>query len=154
MKKFFTKKRKMNIGIVFLLIILICSLFAINIRYNQTHYSVEFYKISSNKVSNNVRMIYLSDLHLREYGEDNFELLTDIKNLKPDIILLGGDLVIDSVANYENMLNLCTKLAKIAPSYGVWGNHEDVKMYIQNDSECMSSFAETGVRFLTSDIFK
>lgn len=151
MKKFFTKKRKMNIGMTFLLLILIAALFLINIRYNQSHYSVEFYKVSSSKISNNVRLVYLSDLHLREYGQDNADLLTDIESLKPDIILLGGDMVIDETANYRNMVQFCSELVKIAPSYGIWGNHEDVKMYIQNDTKLMKEFMDTGVRFLTNE---
>lgn len=82
--------------------------------------------------------MFLSDVHLHEYGEDNADLVADIQNLQPDLILLGGDLVTDSVPTYDNMLSLCSQLTEIAPVYGVLGNHEDVMIFLQGDKELVS----------------
>lgn len=142
----------LNILLSLLLVAVIVLLFGANIEYNRKHYTPEFYRISSDKIAERVRIVYLSDLHLREYGEANSELLEDIEMLSPDIILLGGDLVVYIESEYGSMISFCESLASIAPTLGVWGNHEDVKMYIQGDKELRTAFESTGVRFLTNEI--
>lgn len=134
-----------------LLFLFVCGMLMQNIRYNQTHYTAEFYKISSRKLNHNVRIVFLTDVHLREYGEDNCELVEDIQSLKPDLILLGGDLVNDNVSGYDNMLSLCSQLTEIAPVCGVLGNHEDVMIYQQGDKELAQRFTDAGVRVLRNE---
>ncbi len=95
--------------------------------------------------------MFLSDVHLHEYGEDNADLVADIRNLQPDLILLGGDLVTDSVPTYDNMLSLCSQLTEIAPVYGVLGNHEDVMIFLQGDKELGSRFEATGIHLLRNE---
>ena len=66
---------------------------------------------------------------------DNGDLVEDIENLSPDLILLGGDLVKDTENSYDNMISLCRQLSELAPVCGVLGNHEDVKIYHQGDEK-------------------
>ncbi len=72
-----------------------------------------------------VKLIFLSDLHGKQYGEDNIKLTAAIADEKPDYILIGGDLLTrkkeftDSTA-----VSLLEKLAKICPVYLANGNHE------------------------------
>lgn len=148
----FARRKRLNIALSLLLAILLLAVLAGNIIYNMRNYTVEFYNISAAKVSEEIKIVYLTDLHLREYGEGNAYLLQDIENLAPDMILLGGDLVLDDVAEHDSMFALCRALTQIAPAWGVWGNHEDVKMYIQGDKALRESFEATGVRFLTNEI--
>lgn len=148
------KKKKFrwsDLGVVFGLIVLIGVGVLANISYNKTHYTLEFYQVSSRKLSHSIRIIFLTDIHLREYGEDNQELIKDITELAPDLILLGGDLVIDGESDYDNMIALCHNLVEIAPTYGVLGNHEDVKIYVQKDKDLLSRFENTGMRFLVNE---
>lgn len=142
----------LNILLSLLLAAVIALLFGANINYNRTHYTPEFYRLSSDKIAERVRLVYLSDLHLREYGEDNRELIEDIEMLAPHVILLGGDLVDADQNGYDGMISFCESLADIAPTFGVWGNHEDVKMYIQGDEKLRTAFESTGVRFLTNEL--
>lgn len=144
-------KKKLNISISILLVVVIVATLAANIIINITRYTPEFYRIPSKNIANKVRLVFLSDLHLREYGEGNEILIRDIENLAPDLILLGGDLVTESKPDYSNMTDLCEKLTKIAPVFGVWGNHEDVKMYVQKDTKLRESFESTGAVFLTNE---
>lgn len=128
------------------------ALLAANIAYNMTHYKPEFYAISSKNMADKMRIVFISDLHLREYGQNNEILLGDIQSLKPDLIILGGDMIIDSQPSYEGAISFCSALARIAPTYGILGNHEDVKMYIQRDSALKARFDVTGIRFLINEI--
>ena len=114
----------------------------------QRTYGVTFYQMTSDRVSRNIRFLLLTDLHLREYGKDNQALLADAAALSPDVILLGGDLVTYGVEGYGDMLSLCGKLARIAPSFMVMGNHEDEKTFLDGDEELAQRFADTGVSVL------
>ena len=120
-----------------------------NICYNRTHYTAEFYQIHSRKLTQSCRVVFLTDVHLREYGQDNCELVQDIRRLAPDLILLGGDLVTyGEGSNYDNMLSLCSQLSQIAPVCGVLGNHEDELYFLDNDRELVDRFTAAGVTIL------
>ena len=120
-----------------------------NICYNRTHYTAEFYQIHSRKLTQSCRVVFLTDVHLREYGQDNCELVQDVRNLAPDLILLGGDLVTyGEGTNYDNMLSLCSQLSQIAPVCGVLGNHEDELYFLDNDRELVDRFTAAGVTIL------
>lgn len=114
-------------------------------------YEISFYQLTSDNVSENLRLVFLSDLHLKEYGEENETLLADVSALSPDLILLGGDLVTYSEDSYDNMLSLCEKLVGIAPVYGIMGNHEDEKTYLAGDKELYDRFTATGAVFLRNE---
>lgn len=62
----------------------------------------------------------LSDLHLREYGEHNEELIQTVQELDPDLILLGGDLVTFPNPEYENMLRRAAALPMWPRCTGCW----------------------------------
>lgn len=133
------------------LILLVAGGLAKNIYDNRTNYTAEFYQVSSRKLTHSIRAVFLTDVHLREYGKDNGDLVEDIENLSPDLILLGGDLVNDTVDAYDNMISLCRKLSELAPVCGVLGNHEDVKIYHQGDEELVKRFEDAGVKILRNE---
>lgn len=88
-------------------------------------FRVKQYTIQSNKVTDKIRIAFLSDLHLTEHGAANENLIREIDQLEPDLILIGGDMVIGredcTTAVAEELL---TKLTR---KYLVWyglGNHE------------------------------
>lgn len=150
-KKARSKGNLINLLIVLVILAVLAGLLAWNIRYDMTNYGVEFYKVESVKIDTPIRAVFVSDLHMREYGAGNADLLNDITNLKPDVILLGGDLVVDSVDNYDSMLDFCKKCREIAPVYGVIGNHESIRIYHHNDVTLPKRFADAGVRLLRNE---
>ena len=145
------KKRMTFLAKFLFLILLLAGGLAKNIYDNRTNYTAEFYQVSSRKLTHSIRVAFLTDVHLREYGMDNGDLVEDIENLSPDLILLGGDLVNDTVDSYDNMISLCSQLIEIAPVCGVLGNHEDVKIYHQGDEELVKRFEDAGVKILRNE---
>ena len=133
------------------LILLLAGGLAKNIYDNRTNYTAEFYQVSSRKLTHSIRVVFLTDVHLREYGMDNGDLVEDIENLSPDLILLGGDLVKDTENSYDNMISLCRQLSELAPVCGVLGNHEDVKIYHQGDEKLVKRFEDAGVKILRNE---
>lgn len=83
-----------------------------------------YYQVQSDKLTSNVRVVQLSDLHLHEFGDHNADLIERITALKPDIIAITGDMNDKLVDDYSVVTDLCTELVKIAPVYYVPGNHE------------------------------
>ena len=92
-----------------------------------------FYSVSSLKVNNKFRIIQISDLHDCSYGHQNTKLVSRISQLEPDIIILTGDCISDSGAATQGV-ELCFLLAKIAPTYYIFGNNEIKANYIHGFS--------------------
>ena len=71
------------------------------------------------------KIALLSDLHDRSFGADNRELLSLLKELEPNAIMLAGDIFTKHTPrNSHPALSLVRGCAAIAPSYYVSGNHE------------------------------
>ena len=94
---------------------------------------VTFYHVYSPKIATGetVRVVVLSDLHNREFGPENAELVDQIQVLEPDIIAIAGDMANADDGNLDIVLGLCGKLVGIAPVYYSPGNHESNLMYEQ-----------------------
>lgn len=97
----------------------------------KNHLSVVSYPICSAKIPEafrGFRAAVLSDLHNCMVGEKNELLLEAVRNLRPDVILLTGDMITEEKFGnkvYEDVaLALISELAKIAPVYYGMGNHE------------------------------
>lgn len=117
-------------------------------RYTQTHYRTSFYRETSEKVSSDIRIAVISDIHNREYGENNEVLISDLRALKPDLILFLGDVVTRDDDDYQPMLHLVSALTGIAPCYGVLGNHESERIYYGNDRALPKRFENAGLKLL------
>ena len=118
------------------------------VPYTKTHYKIVFYQETSKKVSDNIRIAVISDIHNREYGENNEALISDLRELKPDLILFPGDMVIREQDDYQPMLDLVSNLIGIAPCYGVLGNHESERIYYRDDKGLPEAFENAGLRLL------
>ena len=142
--------KSLLIILIIIIALTICTAGAVFVywQYTKSHYEVTFYQETSKKVSQNIRLIVISDIHNREYGPDNEVLISDIRSLKPDLILFAGDMVIKKQDDYQSALNLVSNLTKIAPCYGVMGNHEDERIYNMNDTELVGKFEKAGLNIL------
>ncbi|KIL46410.1 metallophosphoesterase [Jeotgalibacillus campisalis] len=70
------------------------------------------------------KIVHLSDLHSKSFGEDQHKLIGEIQGLEPDIFVFTGDLVDSRRYNEQTSMNLMEQLTDIAPVYYVTGNHE------------------------------
>lgn len=100
----------------------------LNYVVNQ-NFKENFYSVSSLKVNNKIRIIQISDLHNCSYGADNSQLIERVEKLKPDIILYTGDCIEAGEESTDKIVSLCERLAKVAPSYYIYGNNEVLKYY-------------------------
>lgn len=86
----------------------------------------EYLEIETDKIRNNYKLIFISDLHDRQYGKDNNLLLKMIREEKPDYILIGGDLMIAKRKKTDLGIttHLLNELSSVAPVIYANGNHE------------------------------
>ena len=83
------------------------------------------YTVRSGKLSREIRLMFLSDLHDKVFGAENEELLTGIEAFRPDAVLIGGDMmVVKKTAEIGLTLSLAEKLARRWPVCYADGNHE------------------------------
>lgn len=91
-------------------------------------FRVTKYRICSQKlngIKETKRIVFLSDLHNRMYGEENERLLKSIREQQPDLILIGGDMLVRKDGNsYDKTVRFLDKLPEICPVYCANGNHE------------------------------
>lgn len=112
------KKRKWVLSAIIIAVVGILSVFAFDKKL-----TVSYYEVKSNKISENVRIAFITDLHSCYYGEGQKELLTCIDEQQPDVVLFGGDIV-DDVLPPENAVTVLKAAAEKYPCYYVSGNHE------------------------------
>lgn len=77
------------------------------------------------KLKDNVKFVFISDLHDKVYGKNNEGLIRDIKNAKPDFIIIGGDLITSHLnESYRSAIDFVNELSKDFTIYYSFGNHE------------------------------
>ena len=70
------------------------------------------------------RIVQISDLHKREFGKEQKRLTRKVAALKPEVIVITGDLISRCVTDYTDTQRLLRRLTALAPVLTVFGNHE------------------------------
>ena len=81
-----------------------------------------------------VRIVQLTDLHSKVFGEQNDLLVGLVAEAEPDLILMTGDMVDWDAENADAACALVRALARIAPVYYGYGNHEYAWMEANGES--------------------
>lgn len=95
-------------------------------EYEKDHLITKTYHIKTNKnIKKNVSIVFLSDMHDKEFGKNNGVLLEEIRKIRPDYVLIGGDIpTIKKEADLQITFNLLEHLSKDFKVYYANGNHE------------------------------
>ena len=123
---------------------------AVNIVLNQ-NFTVSFYQIRCDKVSDNIRIVELADLHNREFGAGNKKLVDEIRQLHPDLIFYAGDMMNYQNSDYSVLLELSDKLSEIAPIYACYGNNE-LDQYLFCDKAFPQTLKDHNVNLLSNEV--
>lgn len=113
-------------------IVLLFTLFAVLITYivigfSQKKLVVTEYVYHNKKLPkafDGYKIVLISDLHHKNFGDKQSELLEAIKKSEPDLILFTGDIVDKNHDDMTPVENLLKGISGIAPAYYVTGNHE------------------------------
>jgi len=144
------KNRKLKIFIRVLIVLLIIGLGVYTARKlaDNSYFVDTFYEVEDDKIENHIRIALLTDLHLKEYGTDNSQLVAEIKRLNPDIIAMAGDMVDMDETDYTVVTTLCRQLVEVAPVYFSYGNHEKEVIRVNQTSTVNVELEEMGVHVL------
>lgn len=116
-------------------------------------FEVTYYRLTSNKLKEPLRIAVLSDLHSAEFGEENCDLIASLKKEKPDLIAMVGDMVNKDDTDISVIRTLCRNLEDIAPVYYSMGNHEGTMMTTRIDSIAINEILkEDGVHVLYNQV--
>lgn len=91
--------------------------------------TVSNYEYKSDKINKTLdgyKIVQISDLHNKQFGKEQSRLLSEIKALSPDIIVITGDIVDCRHTDIKPAFDFVTGAVKIAPVYYVSGNHEEL----------------------------
>ncbi|MCD8179885.1 MAG: metallophosphoesterase [Firmicutes bacterium] len=145
------KKRGKKLPIILVIILAVLALCTVGVMHQNTQLEKTFYQVKSTKVIDNIRVVCIADMHLKEFGEDNADLIYEIEKLSPDIIAIAGDMNMESEPdNYDCVISLCKKLNEIAPVYYSLGNHEfDALLF--SDSDIYDDIKDAGISILNNE---
>ena len=115
------KKRKKIIILICIATFLVWMLYT-NLSVAFTYYAISFDSLP--KSFEGFKIAHISDFHNAKFGNAAESIVDGIKEEKPDIIAITGDLIDSSNTNVEVALDLVKGLVEIAPCYYVTGNHE------------------------------
>lgn len=142
------KKQKSKYLIV-LFIMLLLSSFFIFAWHCENSLTVTRYNVSTKKLDSSLKIAFISDLHSREFGDNNIDLVNLISEQDPDLIAIGGDMVTMTDDNHNVIVELLQQLVEIAPTYYALGNHE--RAY-ENFEKMGKDIKDTGTVLLDNDM--
>ena len=141
------KSKKKLIGILSFVIILLVGW----ITWGNSALMVNEFIIENDKIPESFRgfrIAQISDLHNAEFGDENEKLISMLKECKPDIIVITGDLVDSRRTDIEVSVSFAKEAVLIAPVYYVTGNHES---RIPEYEDLKKGLEETGVRVMENE---
>lgn len=99
--------------------------------YDSNRFVVVHHAFKDGRIRKPCRAVVLSDLHNKSYGKNNCRLLDSIRNEKPDMILIAGDILTAKPgASMDVAIDLIRILSEEYPVYYGNGNHEHrLKLY-------------------------
>ena len=102
--------------------------------FDTNRFTVSEYGFTDKRIVKSLKVVFLSDLHCKMYGLDGTFLLEKIRELNPDLILCGGDMINGHAGTRTDKVeNLLKALCGEYPLVYAFGNHElRLKLYPEN----------------------
>lgn len=112
-----------------LILLILISLLARYVYNESNGYHVVKYNIVNSKIKkDHVSFVFISDLHNKQYGKCNEDILEEIKLLNPDMVIFGGDMItscMEKWVDYSDTISFVKSVAELFPVYYGMGNHEE-----------------------------
>lgn len=129
--------------------------------YRELHcFQTVTYRVTSEKlcgIGKPKKIVFLSDLHNQVYGRKNEPLIEKIREIDPDLVLIGGDMLIGKPdVPYDPALYTVREIAGTVPVFYANGNHEQrmkevPEEYGDSYEEYKKRLERSGVCFLENE---
>ena len=141
------RRHKLILVLIFLVLFIAAELFRSNFMID-----CEDFTYLSKQVPvgfDGVKIAQISDYHNHGGGLDD-RIIDKLKLERPDYIFITGDTVDSIRTDLDKAKNFLEKVAKIAPCYMVWGNHE-MELKISQREEMAAFCKEKGITLLNNE---
>lgn len=118
-------------------LLIVLFIWAFYSRMAVTRYTVYTEKLRRNQT---LRVVLLADLHSRYYAEGQDKLARLIRDQKPDLIALSGDIVDDRIST-QGAFSLVKRIEGCAPIFFVTGNHECCRNDLEKIKEELEKYS-------------
>lgn len=148
-----SKKKKRYIAL-FCVAIALCVLAGF-VAFENKHIETNYYTIESEKLPHSFdafTIAQISDLHNTQIGKNNKTLLKQLKDAKPDIITVTGDIIDSKFTDVDVAVSFMKNAVKIAPCYYINGNNES--RVPQDYEQLKNELCALGVVILENDSVK
>lgn len=103
------------------------------------------YEIKDKKIDKNLKIVFLSDLHNTSIVKGVVEV---VEKENPDYIIMGGDMINESITEIDNFIELCNSLDK-KKIYYIFGNHEE-RLDENEYNDFINSLKENKIKYLNN----
>lgn len=117
-----------------------------NIRIKTTHIELRMNDLPT--AFDGFRIALLADIHSRSFGEKQAQLLSRVRQARPDLIVVAGDWIDARSGRVEHCVEQAKGLREIAPVCGVYGNHELRRILRAGQDSFGAELEKAGVQML------
>lgn len=103
---------------------------------------VSTYSVESEKISEPIRFVALSDQHDHLFGEMNELLIEKVLECEPDLLFLDGDMINEDSEDCDELCAFIENIVGYMPVYFALGNHELV--YMETHPELIEQLEDAG----------
>ena len=115
--------------ILLMLLISILLIIIYGILYSSKKVDITKYTITDEKIPqefNDFKILQLSDFHSSGYKDTTDIIISKVKEINPDMIVMTGDMVSWEIKNIEEFEKLINSISGLCPIYYTNGNHEQL----------------------------
>ncbi|NLB78410.1 MAG: metallophosphoesterase [Clostridiaceae bacterium] len=127
------KNRKVYYIITFTLVFLLLFFYWQNHTLQISRYELTYDNLP--KSFDGYKIVQISDMHGKTFGKENKRLANKIKSLKPDILLITGDMMSSTIYDEGAFLEFLDHFNQTCPVYMCLGNHEQIARYLTHDGD-------------------
>lgn len=117
--------------------------------YEARHLVIEDVQIKINNLAKPYSIVQLSDIHIGGLINEAYiaQMVEKVNALKPDLVVITGDLIDIKIENAKGALNELTKLNSTYGTYFIVGNHE----YFHGIQEIIDTVNGLGIKVLENE---
>lgn len=100
---------------------------ALRSSYERRTLSLANYEVRNRRIEKKMRFAFLTDLHSNSLGRFNETLVRSIRDARPDVVLIGGDMMVTKPGkpkDFSALEDVLSGIYGLAPTYYAEGNHE------------------------------
>lgn len=117
----------MSILYIILVLLILLIVFCVLVYISNNCLKITKYTVKNSKLPqklDGLKIVHISDVHSKLFGQDNEIFIDKVKKINPDIIIMSGDIIDDSCKDVISYIENFKELYLNYPTYYSIGNHE------------------------------